>query len=195
MKFKYFKQTVALVLLLVILPAGSWYYLKSGFTFRKAALNELHEYVSLTRVSLENSLGKNVNIDSSHVYLLKLNDDEAFNVFFEKIMVAYESRTDVVSFQIQCDSSLIFQEKLVKGVTLLQPKAELCDKINFAVQQIIKESDKKPNVLLVNSKGFIVQGYDLNESNERARLIKHVSITMPGVKKVEKVLQKSIKEK
>lgn len=195
MKIKYLKQTIALFLLLVILPAGSWYYLKSGFTFRKAALSELKDYGNFKNITVNRTTGESLQLDSTHVYLIKLSHDTLLNDFYKKLLVAYESRKDVLVMEIDCGEEIDSTKLSVKGVIALQADSTFCPMIGAASEMISKESGFKPDIILINNKGIAVQGYNLKESDQRARLIKHVSITMPGVKKVEKIIQKGEKEK
>lgn len=195
MTFRSIKQTIALVLLLIVFPAGSWYYLKSGFSYRKSALGELKDYGNAKDFVLLDFQNNEIPLDSTHVYLVQIRKNAGVDSNLNNILKAYESRNDVVAMQILCDDSMPKDSTEMKRIKQIQVNKQLCTLIGNIDTKIQSDGVKSPNILLVNNKGKVVQGYDITENNERARLIKHVSITMPGVKKVEKVLKVTDKEK
>ncbi len=195
MTLRNIKQSIALALFLIILPLGSWYYLKQGYGYRKLALSEMVEVGDLKGISLKSFDNKELSLDSSHVYLFQLNENPAIKQSLDKIMKAYDARTDVLCFKVPCNGLRLSDTSHLHNIIPVLPDSALCKRLSDIVELIEKSHPIKPDVLLMNTKQKIVQGYELDKSDERARLIKHVSITMPGVKKVEKISKKAFKEK
>jgi hypothetical protein len=187
-------QTVALLFLLVIFPMGSWYYLKTGFAYRKNALNELKPYGNLNSFELKDVNVNVFKIDSSHVYLFQILKSDEIDKYLSKILTAYEARTDVSAVLVDCHGGSTTDSTNLKGVLKIEVNESLCNAIAKVSGEVQNDTKLIPNILLMNSKGEFVQGYNIVNSEDRARLIKHVSITMPGVKKVEKISKKTTKE-
>lgn len=134
-------------------------------------------------------------LDSSHVYLFKINEEPSINKSFSKIMKAYDARTDVLCYKVLCNKSDYSDTSRLHNIIPVLPDSMLCQKLREISKIIEKSHQIKPDVLLMNTKQKFVQGYELDKSDERARLIKHVSIIMPGIKKEEKPNKKIYKEK
>lgn len=54
-------QIIALFLLVVVVPAGSWYYLKTGLDYRIATLNEIQDLGLVAPFSVKNTSGSTIS--------------------------------------------------------------------------------------------------------------------------------------
>ncbi len=163
---------------------GSWFYLKSGFKYRKEAFAELGNFGKLDQFKLSAPNGTVFISDTNHVVLILLDktDQTTFNNY-AKIVKAYAQRNDVSSLKIVSDSTYSFPGQ--KGILPVHVSDSTLSSFNDIKNKIITDKKHDINTILINSKSVVVNGYDINIKDEMAHLIKHVSILLPGNKKVD----------
>jgi len=173
MKFKVV-ITVVLFSLLVVFPAVSWYYLRGGLDYRKNSMKEMIVIGDLNTPS-NSLLSKRIKSDSAHVALLyKLSKGEVVSKHFLDIANAYISREDV-----RC--ILVSQIDTIARIPKTKLEYLVLDSIEYKQYDQLLDS-LKPNmkVVLLNRRGKLIRGYDVESKDERAFLIKHTSILLPG---------------
>ena len=194
MKKYYIPQTIALFLLLVVLPVGSWFYLKSGLNYRKEAFSHLGNFGKLSDLYFKDLESKRFLSDTNHVVLVNLFSIDSVNLNnLKKITKAYEQRNDFYGVNLSCDTSLIFPYD--KSLRPLYADRSSCEKLEGIRNSISAHVGHPINTILINSKGVIVNGYDVNIKSDMAEMIKHISIILPGNKKVDTASVKKTKEK
>ena len=163
---------------------GSWFYLKSGFKYRKEAFAELGNFGKAEQVKFIYPNGSVFTTDTNHVVLILLDKtDEATFDNFAKIIKAYSQRNDVSSLKIVSDSTWSFPGQ--KGIQPMHISDSTLSSFNDIKTKITNNKQHDINTILINSKSVVVNGYDINIKDEMAHLIKHVSILLPGNKKVD----------
>lgn len=193
--FKGIRQVLLLFILLVVMPGVSWYYLNGGLSYRQNAKAELRNYGNISKIQLNDLSGKSIQMDSLSVYLIQAKHSPKTDSAFRVILHAYQARNDVMAFDVPCDGKNRTDSTPVVNLVALQSSTQLCDLIDKATLEFGKKTGKSAEVFLVNTKAEIVQAYDLSVSDDRARLVKHVSVLMPNVKRVDKPVRSLVKEK
>jgi len=173
---------------------GSWFYLKSGFKYRKEAFAELGNFGKAEQVKFIYPNGAVFHTDTNHVVLILLDKtDQATFDNFAKIIKAYSQRNDVTSLKVVSDSTYSFPGQ--KGMQAVHISDSTQTNFNEIKRKIADIKKHDINTVLINSKSVVVNGYDINVKDEMAHLIKHVSILLPGNKKVDVPSKISQKEK
>ncbi len=184
-----------LFMMLIGFPAVSWYYLNGGLDYRVNAKNELKNYGNIRQLSLTSLDDKQVFTDSLSVYLLQTNHSPLLDSVFKVILQAYDARNDIQALDCYCNGQSRTDTSAVINMIRLKNDINICDFLKNTVDAIKTKSNVNADVILVDTKGNVVQGYNLGVSDDRARLIKHVSILMPNVVRSDKPVKSIIREK
>ena len=179
---------VLLGLLLVVLPLGSFLYLKAGVNYRLTSLSELEPLGTSEAFGLTASTEK-----SPVVYLLyptpaSLKDSVAITV--EKVHEAFTHEPAVVfvgigksSFQIIKDVPQSRQiprtEDNVHAFKALTKKSSFCDNVPFEHQGI-----------LVDREGMVRRCYDLHSGPDVTRMVEHLTILVPPAPIEDMILER-----
>ncbi len=159
-----------LLLLLVVAPLGSWYYLKSGFSYQKSVFDELIPLGVLSGDRLPNNITEE---GKKTIYLIALLDESKEYIGYEKIAKQF-SETEYL--QLLCLSNT---DTTRNSIAL---KAEL-DKtkqkrIELENEKLIPFSDSDEYFALIDT-NFMVKGvYDLSETSLK-RMVEHTTILLP----------------
>jgi hypothetical protein len=176
------------------LPVGSWFYLKSGLNYRKTAFAQLGDFGKFNELRLKHLNGKVFESDTNHVIVVGLENLDSVTINnLHKIVKAYDQRNDFIASRLACDSTIKFNYD--KQLVPVYGDSNSCPKIRTIVNQVEMHLNHKINTLLINSKGVVVNGYDVNSKSSMAEMIKHISIILPGNKKVDSASVKRAKEK
>ncbi len=95
-------QFLGLILMLVVFPAGSWFYLQSGLDYQRGARAELRDYGQLKDFQFTNQKGKTFNADElkgkiSVVALVPETEPEQFNIInnVNKLNLQFQKRKEI----------------------------------------------------------------------------------------------------
>jgi cytochrome oxidase Cu insertion factor (SCO1/SenC/PrrC family) len=200
-KFPILKM-LALFMMLVVLPAGSWYYLKQGYEYRKASLDKLQELGTAPSFSFVNydstiinseDLEGNVVIAGVFDYKNGLEEDlkakigklfTQFNRREEFYMIVHlngvsDSTVQQVGETLVEDYNFEFPERfyLTSGTTEFAWNT-------YKIPASKEELNSKNMVVLIDAKQEVRNYYSLNDEEEIKLLVHHVTIVLP--KKQEK---------
>ncbi len=192
-------QIIGLILFLIVLPVGSWYYLKAGFDYHKEALQELE---MLGEVKGEHTIlpldGQEKRISDFQGNLiiaanLRKEDDNLVNKI-ARLKEQFEDREDVylVAFLETSNDSAFSWNDRIKGTDLAgHPRflgLELKNSKNQQFKDTFFEFEKycqsEPCEMLafVDSKSQIRQYYNVADSDRMKRLVEHTAILLPKKK-------------
>lgn len=154
---------VAVVLLLLVVPLGSWFYLNKGLNYRKGALAELipKDSIAISKDTLKMLTGK-----TSVVVLKTDNKTEQFLADIQ------EQFKNTPHFQI------IYRDS-IPGNSFL-PKDYL--KINFLPYE-------NQNFVLIDEKLRIRNSYT-SELDQVRKMVEHIAITIPRPKESDIEMKK-----
>lgn len=191
--------SLALFLFLVGLPLGSWYYLKQGYKYRKAALEELKDYGALPAFTTTTLGGQQVEIADldSGLLVVYLADpaeplaDTAGNRL-TPIVDQFSERKDIhFLFQFTVPEGtatavlesyleryqLTVSERVLPAYSAPGAQQKLAEALGFPYPE--GQDHANNTFVLLARGGEIRRYYDLREAPETERLVTHLAMLMP----------------
>jgi cytochrome oxidase Cu insertion factor (SCO1/SenC/PrrC family) len=184
------------VVVLIIFPAGTWFYLQSGLAYRNAAKAELMEQVKISGLQLENQNNQLITEAALHgkvgvIHFLPAEPSRSKAAIerLQKVFVSFEEESDDFFFLniVAGDSS----------TNLLQSAKELGigdnkrwylvkttqSQIPELAKQVFHLPDLQNSVALSDTSATIRKYYDLQKNEDMGRLIEHLGMLLPKKKK------------
>ncbi len=157
---------VAVILLLAVVPFGSWYYLKGGLDYRKKALSEL-----IVKDSIPSSIDS-LHLLSGKTTVLSFSTDSASRIVFASLLKQFEKTPGFQVMNIDTmtsDGSFLFSR-------------------NEDFSRFMATYEGK-NFVLVDTSLNIRNSYSQSDEEIR-KLIEHVAIVIPRQKESDIQLKK-----
>lgn len=205
-------QIAGLLLFLVILPAGSWFYLQSGFNHRKGALAELKEMGKVEGIDLMDQYGTRfttADMQRRVVVAGFLPDDAASqDKWAQRLSTLHEQfdDRDDICFLLLADSANLpdpaaFLERnaltdSLQWKLLLTGPEELAALASNSFYLPAGEAGQ-PNfqyLALADTARMVRRHYDILDNQQMGRLVEHITIVMPRLPEPDIVLKRE-KEK
>ena len=179
------------VVVLFILPAGSWFYLQSGLNYRNKTLSELGDVGKITDFTLLNQNGLTVSAESMRGRISVVNflqDDvtasRAVNERISKLHESFDKTDDVVflTFIPTDNSSTLLQMASELGIKdhkqhfLLGAPAPEWQRL---VSDVFRVENPGSGVALVDTSLSIRNYYDVNSNKDMGRLVEHIALIVP----------------
>jgi hypothetical protein len=197
----HWKVVGMLFLILIILPAGSWYYLTTGYNYHKVLVNELKEdFGTVPNYSATTADGKSFDFESiaGNTAIVHFMDNNALQKDYlwdrmTKLHEQFDDRNDIkfISHIANAEDDFMpkdtAQWKVIKGT-----ESEL-DRI---ARENYKMKFKKGETVLNNSQFILVDSslvrnyYDANSMREMGRMLEHVTIVMRRVAPRDIILER-----
>ena len=178
MNYKKIFVPIVLLLAVVILPLGSWYYLDSGLEYRKNIQKEITSYIPMDETNV--------------LYNLKNKDGSSidWNTLLEgytSVVFKYDKNIDhkIISFQQQFRKTDKFQ---IICLSTNQEKSTLGP--NVMVQNFPKGMSQ---AYLFNIDKKMIGAY-LMENNGMKKLIEHTAVVIPRIKEKDIMIKKTNNE-
>jgi cytochrome oxidase Cu insertion factor (SCO1/SenC/PrrC family) len=207
-------QLIALFLMLICLPAVSWYYLRSGLDYRIATMEELQELGELS--------GFEIKIDSQNVFkpsdlkgnvivaaFIKPQDSalgEQFGGTLQKLRDQFKD-TERVKFLLHdlagnqgnlsqfADQYLLSNQENVQLLSSTSAQMAALAKDNYRLPEATQENlSENPYLVLVDTSSVIRNYYDVRELAQVQKLVGHITHIMPPTPKKDIILKRE-KEK
>lgn len=200
--------TLILVFLLVVLPFGSWYYLKDGLDYRLSTMSELKQYGVLPDFSYPTSVSTSISTADLKEKVAVLNVLDLQNAersrtlggILEKLHSQFDERKDVFFLIHMLDTSKVNIENFAKeykledyaqcffiptdGATL----ATLSSKYHVSTDSLYT------HFTLVDTKGMVRKHYNMDDKTQVKRLVEHLALLLP-LQKMEEITLKREQEK
>lgn len=197
-------QTLALLLFLVGLPLGSWYYLREGYNYRKALLDDLGQMGQVPQmsatdirdslISMENLRGKVLVLgaiavgDQTAIEAIRGLSDQ----FAESRAVVFALFGNDAEATRQLGEAYRKQEEAYPGMFLFFPggnpeSASLLESLPFP-------EGRGRYVALADTSHTIRRVYDLGSPAEVKRLVEHLTIVIPGKRTPKPVVKREIEK-
>ena len=201
-------QVIALVLLLIVLPLGSWLYLKKGFNYQKEALAELKDYGQLPMFFAKDNFSRPLGTDQLKNKLTLINyfsNTPQSNDRLKTMLSLHEQfddREGVVFLNIglnpsaQLDSQIPLvdsnqffvlntsgEQPLFLGKEIGYPLFEGYTPGDSLSMNPVTPEDLKdyPFLVLIDIKGRIRNFYPYENKERIKRIVEHIALTMPRV--------------
>lgn len=203
-------QFVALFLLLVVFPLGSWYYLKMGLKYRRENLQELQDLGKQPLPAVPDVfLGTPLPSDSlqgrwvvTGFVDLSLNSQAAsFATKLESLHEQFDERKEVFFLTyVQADSSQLLgwlqNYKFFKDQTQCRFAIGNAQQVEAAALALglPKEWSGNTWMTLADEKQTLRRRYNIDQEEELKSLVKHIAILIPTITRDSPMLKRE-KEK
>lgn len=218
-KGKTWLQLAALVLLLGIFPAASWYYLNSGLQYRKAAMSDLQEHghfplegwtqvdghplataflekkmILANWISASSPVSNATALGERLIALHKQFDERDDLVFMTLVVgdsseLAMQSANLVESYPIRDDYQQVFVALDDAGFARLQSGP--LSRVPALGMQAMGEHDY---FLLTDTSAMVRRVYDLTENGEVKRLVEHIALLLPLKKDRDLIFRREVEK-
>ncbi len=191
-----------LFLLLVGLPAGSWFYLQSGLNFRKKTLADLNDFGKLKPFQLYNQNGDTLHLQDiqgkivlANLFSRDLSTNREIAGRISKLHNLFDERPDLIFLSLaptdstaqlgQLADSLGIKDSLQWFLLTATTKELENQKLgNFRFPQNEEAGQDSNNFLaLADTSNTILNYYDLFNNEDMRRLIEHIVILLPNLPK------------
>lgn len=190
-----------LALILIILPAGSWYYLTKGYQYRKELLNDLQQdYGMVSNYNLRTADGQpfsftEIKNNTAIVHFAgeEINARDATWLQMTKLHEQFDERNDILFISHLSGNTVstaprdTAQWKIITGEsTELARIARENYRLNFPVGQDILDNSQ----LILLDSAQIRNYYDATDAAQVARLLEHITIVMPREEEKDIILER-----
>lgn len=190
-------QFAALLFILVIAPAMSWYYLRSGVDYRKTTLSELKDYgafnffdwklVNRPKYAIADSIKDKIVI----VNIVNNNEQDANNStdVMNKIFDQFKERPDVLFATFLTTSDSIAAREYAKknnpknytnywfSTVSTDDYPKLLEGLKLNQKGDFSHSSC-PYITYINAQGIVSNFYDINDKVQLGRLIEHIAMRL-----------------
>lgn len=190
-----------LFLILIILPAGSWYYLTQGYNYRKDLLNDLKEEFGLVKdYEAETTFGEvfgteDIKANTAIVHFMGKNATEKDSIWslMTRLHEQFDERNDIMfishisdadSLQMSPDTA---QWKILKGTSAYFDRLA---RDNYKLPLKPGETILNNPYLVLLDSTKIRQYYDYRDPMQAGRLVEHITIVMPRLAEKDIILER-----
>lgn len=185
-------QLIGISLIIVVLPAASWYFLDSGLDYRMESIDKLGSYGDMPVVSLQLSNERPADVASltGKMVIVHMLPADADTTQAMKIYRQFGKSKDL-HFIFTDNADLRLKADRVDNLWLIEP--ELNDQF-LADIGIEKVKDENYDTALIDVHGSIRSYYDLNKDADLKQMIEHTAFLLP-VEETAKPVMKRESEK
>ncbi|MCB9298594.1 MAG: hypothetical protein H6559_36590 [Lewinellaceae bacterium] len=206
-------QLAGVVLLLVIFPLGSWYYLRTGLDYRLQAMQELKDYGKMPAFAL-------ANYNDSLVTAERFAEGLVVGYFFSephenlyagelaRLHDQFDERDDIFFLAFAADTSEAARNRLEQFASA---NGLLDEEQNYYLRGTPEEiaslaegcalpfgekgMSLSDNSLLFFADSLMVRGfYDMREGESLKRLVKHITLNIPPKKDKELRFEREVEK-
>ncbi|MFN7116680.1 MAG: TlpA family protein disulfide reductase [Saprospiraceae bacterium] len=196
--------TLVLLFVLVILPLGSWYYLRNGLNYRVTTMSELNNYGKLPDFSYNTVVNTQVQtadlqgkVAVANVLDLKNEALSAtWGTMLEKLHDQFNERNDVRFLIYVTDTARTTIESFTTKYKLqdyeqcyfIPADADVIKKL--PLDHHIGADSLLTHLTLVDTKGMVRKHYNVQDQAQVKRLVEHMALLLPLQKREEISLQR-----
>lgn len=181
-------QILGLSLLVVILPAASWYFLKSGLDYRLDSMEKLGEYGQLPDTDLYLSNGKTVKTSYLEGKMAIIHEMTEDTTQIMQLYRQFSKRLDL-QFILSDTPDLKLKADRVSNLWLLD---DTSNSEFFRSVGLGNLGDR--NVALVDIKGDIRSYYNLNETAELKQMVEHTAFLLPVEETAKPMMKREVEK-
>lgn len=197
----HWKVVGMLFLILIILPAGSWYYLTKGYNYRKELLEDLKEPIGeVPNYQLMTADGKPFDFSSikDNTAIIQFLGQDALQKDFLwqrmiKLHEQFDDRNDIkfISHIPNANLSTLPKDTAQwKVVTGTEMELDRIARENYKTEWKEGESVVNNSRLILLDSAQIRNYYDANVPFEMGRLLEHVTIVMPRIQEKDIIIDR-----
>lgn len=195
-------QIILLGIMLIGLPAGSWYYLNSGLKYRQQAMSELGDYGKLPQMAFSTYNDEQLDFEDLQGKFIIANTlpegapelRNRIGKSLAKLHEQFDQRNDLLFLTFNLAKGEASKE--IERVGAFVEEHELRDEeqnfflIQDSVQNLLTNlqeipfpegTDYKhnPYFMLADSNQTILQFYDVTDDNAMGRMVEHIALILP----------------
>ncbi|MCG8332111.1 MAG: hypothetical protein MI974_30785 [Chitinophagales bacterium] len=188
-------QIGGLLLMLVVFPLVSWYYLQTGLNYRLEARAEQQAIANVPNQNFSNYNGEEVALDRFKDYLLighfySESHKDKYLPLLTKLYHQFDERKDVyfVTFSADTSMSAVVNAKQMLSDSMLIDEEQVFF-LNSTEVKALSSALKLPfeernmslvdNSLLFFADSAVVKGfYDIKQEEDVKRLVKHITLNL-----------------
>lgn len=175
------KLTVTLILILFLLPIGSWYYLKSGLKWRQQAQAAMSGTQPMAGLPYQTSLGKRLDqeqvIDNvSLLTVLACQDEQSQRDLITSFYNQFK-QTQKANF-IFFDTCALLASHWVDSLQQRSYRIPCIDSLN-ACSTLFETWPSGTSYALVDRKGIIRSYYRAGTEDEKRTMLEHMALLIP----------------
>lgn len=204
-KNKNYFGLIALFLMIVVLPAGSWFYLNDGAKYRISAMEELQSLGQLSSAEIGNQNLTGSLVIAGFVSTKEEEATQAYGNTIQKLSDQFSDRQRVFFTLFNIDGQSSLNAYANKFELKDNPQVLLLDEPVDQVEKLAKESyklpleqgmslDENPYLVLLDTTLTIRNYYDMRELAEMKKLVRHITRILPPSPKKDIILKRE-KEK
>ena len=198
-------QILALFLMLVVLPLGSFYYLRKGFNYQKAAWAELQDRASVPSFKLQDLRGNMIASDSlgnkivvaNFVSYAELKDNKLWAERFKNLSGQFHDRSEfeIVSYLTDKDSLAASERTvLLENYELRNPAQwHVLYGNSQQVQQMARQfqfpDTNEPYFALIDTL-MVKNYYRADQMEDFAKMAQHISLILPREETKDIILER-----
>ncbi len=195
MKKNVFSVLLVLVILFVF-PAISYWYLREGFSYRKAALSELGNYGSLPKLqilTIDGTVLQSDSVGKTVFYAAFINDaHRASRKNLSALFNQFKDRVDYTFLLVDGDSNeegFKRQQDGAKFYHFVAPSATI-----DSICGLFAKDEQAPMMLMSDTKGNIRNFYKSFESVDFQHIVKQTTVLLPVTKTVKPQLTRDVEK-
>lgn len=198
-------QILALFLMLVVLPLGSFYYLRKGFNYQKAAWAELQDRANVPNFKLQDLRGNMIDSDSladkivvaNFVSYQDLKDSDLWNQRFAQLSGQFHDRQEfeIVSYLTDKDSLAASERaSLLENYELRNPDQwhvlyGNSQQVQRLATQFKFPTSNEPYFALIDT--MVVKNYyRADQTDDFAKMAQHISLILPRAEAKDIILER-----
>ncbi len=192
-----------LFLILIVLPAGSWFYLRSGLNWHKKAVGELRYYAKIRPVMVIPPIGERFDdLDSKVCVIYNFGEEPTLNDTTKLILDTYQNLFN--QFGLYSDESVRPDLRFVPiyegGTSEFRSYLQRLPSSDYATwrrsgglgswrtilensyEQFCRDEGCKPApcyFVLADTSGSIRRFYDAMDPNQVGRMVEHMALLLP----------------
>lgn len=169
-------QLAAITVVLIALPAASWYFLKSGLDYRKESMRKLGDFGNLPNqdLSVKGKSGLSTNDLENQTILIQKIDTGTDTVKIMQLFRQFEKRSD---FKL-----LVPEHPQLELVSVNKPNLWLLSEdVNSSklFQALGLIGANEDQVALIDFRGKIRNYYSLDDESDLRQLVEHTAFLLP----------------
>lgn len=188
MKFK--PAYLAVFVCFVLLPLGSWFYIRQGVKFRTNALEELKQKLHLDSTFNLPNLGYPDLQNNVYIFVQsdKLSDPTLFTKLVRTIYEQNNGSPIVHVVELYHQSSSFD----TTGIGYIETSGFLKKIPSHPLDSVFRKylKNQESNAVILDKEANVRKEYDINQSLEQKRIIQHSAVLIPAYKKEKTELKR-----
>lgn len=179
--------SIFVFILLIALPAISWYYLKTGLSWRREAMGELSDHGNVQDMIIPIAGSRNIDMQDfegklSIFFRINCDNVDADLNVLNRLHDQFLKRKDVKFFVVSdCTKTFDLPNSVNKSLISINCASDssACEQISRSVYQ----SRSEQNIAFVDGNLNIRNYYESGLKEENKRLVEHMAMMLPDERK------------